>query len=125
MFGSVPNCRLIAAAPDLLEALHTIMRQPGFEPDEPYGVQAPCSHRQGEARHGKRNPKTTITPISATSLDGHPPCWCGCYSFREQEGFEMSRKKQTSSRSSRSGRMNRPAGIAHPRHRTCRSQPGR
>ena len=40
MFGSVPNCRLIAAAPDLLEALHTIMRQPGFEPDEPYGVQA-------------------------------------------------------------------------------------
>ena len=34
------NARLLAAAPDLLEALHTIIRQPGFEPDEPYGVQA-------------------------------------------------------------------------------------
>jgi hypothetical protein len=33
------DARLIAAAPELLAALHAVVNLPGFEPDEPYGVQ--------------------------------------------------------------------------------------
>jgi hypothetical protein len=35
-----PDAQLIAAAPELLKALELIASLPGFEPDEPYGVQA-------------------------------------------------------------------------------------
>lgn len=44
------NARLIAAAPELLAALHAVVCQPGFEPDEPYGVQVLAAIAKAEGR---------------------------------------------------------------------------
>lgn len=44
------TAKLIAAAPDLLAALHAVVCQPGFEPDEPYGVQVLAAIAKAEGR---------------------------------------------------------------------------
>jgi hypothetical protein len=48
VFDNQADTRLMVAAPDMLEALHAVAAQPGFEPDEPYGKQVLAAIRTAE-----------------------------------------------------------------------------